>query len=451
MINTGFSSTSNLAKFENRIGVESIKTVSFGWISVSSILGLSIILSILDYYIFNLPIKAYYLPFGFLLVIAFQKGRVHNLSARPIIVISLIVYLCILGVSYFRSEFRLEYGSSSPIIFTLGIITIIIIFYITYTLFDAGKISSVLKTVQISVLVNFAISFCMFIIANVIHHKIGNMIQLVNSPILRAAGLYAEPDIFGFYVSSLAVFLYPQMAKSRFFTINKFNLAFWGCTLLNLMSFTRTTLISELCCIIFYLILKRRAKQLVIFIVLLISLFAAASLFSSNPIMSRFSMKSHSTDNGAFHSRLYNINLTIGKIKGNELWGAGPGYLFDLASDEKYKKIYAWGGDINTNRSGTFFLLGEIFNSGIFGTTIVVVFLLIVWCRLKPCQLSEKGNSFILGTKLMMLNALIVSMSNTVIKMPFLWIFVAMACKLATDSFRSSSVESIPNISPTLP
>jgi hypothetical protein len=150
--------------------------------------------------------------------------------------------------------------------------------------------------------------------------------------------------------------------------------------------------------------------------------------------------KSTSTDSGAFYSRQISILINLEEIKKNFFWGRGPGYLYELSYQDDVKKQHGLNRPesvINSNRNGTVFFLGELFNTGIFGLIIVLCFLFFIWQVLGGVKTSPTKNlehiQFVDGVKLMFINALIVSLSNTVIKMVFLWIFIGIGCKIAVQ------------------
>jgi len=291
-----------------------------------------------------------------------------------------------------------------------------------------------IKAISYIALVNAIISIILFVISNFIGKPIGNMFLLSGTNIWRAAGLYAEPDIFGFYTSTITLVLLPFIYTKRksLYLINLPFLAFFFSIIANLISFTRTTLLSLIICIFYYLWLKGKKSFIIFCSIALLAIIGVSSIAKENPILSRFSINSHKTDNGAFDSRLYNVYMTLNNFNNQKiLFGAGPGYLYDLAFDKTNRDTYASGGDINTNRNGTFFILGELFNTGILGLLILIILLIYLWRKLRVDNLKYKYNNdkLIIGAKLILLNALIVSCSNTVIKMPFIWIFIAIGCK----------------------
>lgn len=400
----------------------------------------TIIFSIYDHYVFShsVPLKGYYLPIFIFPFIYFLKKPSFRLQINSWYIIPFSIYFLLIMYSYLRSPYRNDFGLSSPIIFTIGIVVIIFTFTSFYLLFDKNRhFEFTNKVIKWGVIINTVIAVSIMILTNVLNLNIGTILRL--GSYVRVSGFYAEPDIFGFYVSSIAVFLFPQLKRSSVFRLNFVNISFFLCTLLNILTVTRTTLISEFACIMFYLFIKKKGRKLVVLLFIVGGIFLAGTIFHENDFIGRMGMNSTKSDSGAFNSRLYSVLLNINEIKKSILFGSGPGYLLDLAHVDENVKFYASGGDINTNRNGTLFLLGEIFNTGLLGLIVILYLFLMIYKTLNGLNkeyyktIPTEYIQFIDGIKLLFINAFIVSLSNTVIKMVFVWVFIGIGCKMVVQ------------------
>lgn len=400
----------------------------------------TILLAVCDLYLFgdNFPIKIYYLPIFLFPFIYYFQHPVLSVKLKKRYIILLLFYVILIFISFFRSPYRAVFGISSPAIFFIGVVVDGLTFSFFYLLFDAGRHYSIVKkAVFWSVLINTCIVSFYFITDNIFRLHLGHILFLEGTPYIRASGLYAEPDVLGFYASAIAVLLFPQMKRIGLLKWNIHFFCFWLCTVMNVLSATRTTIMSEIVCILFYLLAKRRVRKIFPILLVIAVVFATGTILHDNQFLGRLGKNSTQTDSGAFNTRLYSIMLNYQEIQKSFLFGSGPGYLYDLANSEEIIKKMAGGGMICTNRSGTLFLLGEIFNTGIFGLGIMLFIFFAIWGALRraKCGLDEPVERekilFVDGVKLLFLDALLVSLSNTVVKMVFVWVFLGIGCKIA--------------------
>jgi hypothetical protein len=328
-------------------------------------------------------------------------------------------------------------GLSSPAIFLTGIIIDVLTFVCFFLLSDTYRYFDVIKKAVLwSVAINTVIAVVFFIVNNIFQLNIGTIFYAGQSSYIRNSGLYAEPDIFGFYTSSIAVLLFPLLKRVDLLRLRITTVCFWLCTVINILTLTRTTLLSEIACIMFYFLINKKFGKLMFVFAVIGIVYSAGTIFHENQLIGRFGGRSTQTDNGAFNSRVYSIMLNIAEIRKSFLFGSGPGYLYDLVKKDEIIKMLGTKGDININRNGTVFFLGEIFNTGALGLLMVLSFFLFIWRTLSIPHNNGRTSeiaSFVDGVKLLFLNALIVSISNTVIKMVFIWVFVGIGCKIAVQ------------------
>jgi hypothetical protein len=397
------------------------------------ILALTIFLTMFDYYLLGVPIKIYYLPPLLLVMILLQKRFLHiRINARIAVLLS--TYMLIILLSFLMSDYKYIYGMKSPLIFLLGILVDIGIFYLFFEFYEIKHTNVLLSALVVSVMLNTICAISLGTIGNIIHTPIGKMLAVVNSNYLRPAGFSAEPDVFGFYVSTIALFILPHIQKRKLWKIDLLTISFLAYTFMNIVSITRTSLLSEIIAVFYMFIIKGKwGKVLSIFTVVLFVFVIFSAIGENNPIFGRFSKHYDKTDSGAFNSRLITIYMTIDYIKGKWLTGNGPGYLDDIARNDETLHRYASGGEINTNRNGTIYPLGELFNTGALGLCIVTVILIWIWRVLSIKSSDPRQENILLGARLVLLNSIIVSMANTVIKMPFIWILLAIGCKVACE------------------
>jgi len=402
----------------------------------------TILLAVCDLYLFgaNLPVKIYYLPIFFFPFIYYLQHPVLSVKLKKRHILLLLFYIILIAISFFRSPYRSLFGISSPAIFVIGVVVDVLTFSFFYLLFDTGRHYSILKkAVFWSVIINAIICCFFFVSDNVFRLNLGHNLAVQGTNYIRASGLYAEPDILGFYVSSMALLVFPLLKRSQMFKVNIYNSCFWLNTIINVVSVTRTTIISQILCILFYLSSKRKIGKLLPWLVCIGAIIIIGTVFHENSILGRVGINSANSDLGAVNTRIYSIMLNVEEIKKSFLFGSGPGYLYDLVQQEDMLTKFAQGTMINTNRNGTVFFLGEIFNTGALGLAIVIALLFFVWRGLtitnknKLSPFPGEQSQFVDGIKLLFLNALIVSFSNTVIKMVFIWVFVGIGCKIANQ------------------
>ena len=394
-------------------------------ISFKLLFGMTIFLSIIDYYIAGIPLKVYYFPPLLLILFVVLRGHAFHFSANKLVIVLLAIYLAIIINSYVESELNGLYGIKSPLIFFIGIVTNIAFFLIFYTLFDIRYYPFMIRILVVSIILNASCAFMMGIIGNIFHIRLGNMFSVVNSSYLRPAGFYAEPDIFGFYVSSIALLIFPLLVtKNKFAKTQWMTICFFAYTALNVLSITRTTILSQIICTLYFLIVKRKWKKIFIVLSLIMIVFLLISMIAQNNVLlGRFSKKFDTADSGAFNSRMYNFYMTIDYIKGNLLFGSGPGYLDDISREEENMHKYASGGVINNNRNGSFFVLGELFNTGIIGTCIMIILIILTWRTLSRKVYNSYYQNILFGIQMLFLNAIIVSMNLRLINFNLLYFY----------------------------
>jgi hypothetical protein len=409
----------------------------------------TVILSIYDFYIVgkSFPVKIYYLPIFFLPLIFYLAHPAFKVKLNIFLILLFLLYISLIVISYYKSSYKFTFGLKSPLIFIFGVLTVALTFTSFFILFDKNHhFETLKKALFLSVLINAVISILLLISTNIFHVNIGTILPY--HEYIRLSGFYVEPDLFGFYTSCIALLFLPICKKTNIFRLNLINASFWINTILNILTITRTTLISELICVIFYYLSKKKIIRILQLTLIMVIFFTMGSIFNESKIMSRFGNKSTEKDSGAWNSRVLSIAINVSEIKKSFFWGSGPGYLFDLSTTHETRKNFGiTGGDVNVNRSGTIFFLGEIFNTGAIGLVIVLIFFIIIWKTLgyygiKKDTISKNNYDYLFfleGVRLVFLNSIIVSFSNTVVKMVFIWVFLGIGCKIAVQHKREFS------------
>lgn len=250
----------------------------------------------------------------------------------------------------------------------------------------------------------------------------------------RPWSVFREPDWFGGYLTFIIgltfPFAYLKYYSEKMYKINKLILYF--ALLMSLLIVVRSAWLGLLIGISFISIFGKRARGIIlsgagkIFVIILfcLMLMSAFSLSHYKSVqdrfMSIFAYLEHKRYDPAVQARINSYEAIIGYIKERPLQGYGAGAWEYLSQRHKH---------INPSLSATNVLLTPIFEMGILGVFLYLMFFLALFKMIFAgirYAVTDIELRYVTGIVIAVLGSLIVSIFNDIMLTGFYWAFIAI-------------------------
>lgn len=318
----------------------------------------------------------------------------------------------------------------------VGQIFLMLIYYTVYTHVSSYEPGEQIKYTKLFItggIIIVALGFVEYPL--IFAHVIPNAHAMIIG-IPRPSSLLREPDWYGLVAEYLTLILLTfSITKKNPLGYKRLNVWLALCFIGMVISMVRASWVGFIVGLLF-LFLKVDArrkfsllKMFVIFTCLLVFLIAGIYLFDQDVVINILNrmnpFTSLSTDSGAADSRVASILLMKDYIAMHPWIGNGAGGM-NLISQTDYIVHQYIDGEINAGRGNANLIMTSLFDSGIIGTTFLVIFLLVYWRALMR-KYKETKDVLILAFAVASLGLISDFMFNNGIRFGFVWIHVALS------------------------
>jgi O-antigen ligase len=389
--------------------------------------------------------------FGLIIFDGYRLKVGNLLSIKPFLVVSLILVIWVIRKNIFVPSnfkyFLLWYASlfiplicgtvlswSQFLVILSGqlILTFFYISFYNYFIYFRLKLIDIFDSIVFLgifvSLIGFIQVFMFFLGVNI------GVSHFEDVGVPRPESFFSETDWHAMFIgySLLASLLIPT--HSRFYKKKDLIVFFLFCSLV--LSFGRTALVGAIVSFVIFKFcfqsVRASLNWVFKFIVIGIPLLILFIILAPESIVDRFNIIGNildpEMDAGAINSRLFAINMTLDYIYQNPFTGNGAGSLNFLAYDEHIREVYAYGGGINSGRGGTNIFLTALFDSGVSGLIVMLIFFFVLfkenWKYIK--ENNEFFGYFLKFCFLSNIYFLVECQANNMIRTPVCWVNFTM-------------------------